>query len=171
MQFQIVLSTILYLALTLNVNAAEKVLCNVSSDIDTDTGKIVYEMDEDQRSIKHLFMDSYHNGARSGRIELQSEGLKDGIVLIKKDKYTVIRMHSDNYDAESGGVLYLDTLYSAISGERREYMMELAIDKTGMVLLQNQSAFTKMKFIAKRSKVLGVIGVEKVTFGNTKKNK
>ena len=149
--------------------SAEKTLCNVSSDIDSDTGKIIYEMDEDNRAIKHLFMDSYHNGVRSSRTELAAEGLKEGIILAKKDKYIIIRMHSDNYDTESGGLLYLDTLYSALSSERKEYMIELTKDNSGVVLLQNKQVFTKMKFVAKRSKMLGVIGIEKVILNNTKK--
>jgi len=166
MQLKIIFSTVLYLSFSFGAFSAEKVLCTVSSDIDNDYGKIVYEMDEDERSIKHLFMDSYHNGTLSGRIEMKADGLKDGVVLVKKDKYNVVRMHSDNYDAESGGVIYLDTLYSGVSGERREYEMEIAKDTSGMTLVHNKEVFSKMKFIAKRSRVLGVIGVEKVTFGN-----
>lgn len=146
--------------------AGETVLCEVSSDIDSDIGKIVYEMDQDNRSIKHLYQDTYSQGVRIGRIELPPEELRAGIVLNKKDKYIIVRMRSDNFDAERGGVLYLDTLYSALSGERREYVMELAMDKSGPVLIQNKQTFSKMKFIAKKSRVLGVIGIEKVLFGN-----
>ena len=61
-------------------------------------------------------------------------------------------------------MLYLDTLYSGLSGERREYVMELAMDKNGPVLLKDKEVFRTMRFIAKRSKVFGVIGIEKVLF-------
>lgn len=145
---------------------AEKILCDVASDIDRDTAKIIYEMDEDNRSIKHLYQDTFQGGVRIGRIELAAEGLKDGIVLNRKDKYITVRMRSDNFDPERGGVLYLDTLYSGVSGERRDYVMEMAMDESGMILVKNKLKFTKMKFIAKRSRVLGVIGIEKVLFEN-----
>lgn len=169
MKIGIIFLIIYYSSFSLNSFAAEKILCSITSDIDSDYGKIIYEMDSDNRTIKHLFMNSYHEGILTSHTELVAEGLKEGIILAKKDKYTIIRMHSDNYDAESGGLLYLDTLYSAVSGERKEYMMELTKDNNGLILLQNKQVFTKMKFMAKRSKVLGVIGIEKVILGNTKK--
>jgi len=165
-QLRMVLPTVLFLIISFKAIAAEKVLCDVTSDIDSDTGKIVYEMDEEDRAIKHLYQDSFRNGVRVARIELQADGLREGIVLNRKDKYITVRMQSDNFDTERGGILYLDTLYSGVSGERREYEMEMAMDKSGPILLKNNQKFSKMKFIAKRSRVFGVIGIEKVLFGN-----
>jgi len=157
--------TVLFCSLaTLSAHAAEKVLCTVTSDIDSDVGKIVYEMDADGRAITHLYQDTFHNGTRTERIELKADGLQGGIVLNKKDKYVIMRMQSDNFDVERGGVLRLDTLYSALSGERKEYVMEMAMDKEGPVLLANGRQFSKMSVTAKRSKVFGVIGIEKMTF-------
>ena len=166
MRIRFVLPVVLSFAFAVSAMAAEKVLCVVSSDIDSDIAKITVEMDQDNRGIAHLYQDSYHNSQLTARIELAADGLKDGIVLNRKDKYITVRMHSDNYDPERGGVLYLDTLYSGISGERREYEMDLAMDKTGAVLIQNKQNFSKMNFVAKRSKLFGVIGIEKVVFGN-----
>jgi hypothetical protein len=146
--------------------AEERLLCIVTSDIDNDVGKIVYEQGNEGRGIGHLYQDTYKEGQRTARIELKAEGLKEGIVLNRKDKYITVRMHSDNYDDQQGGVLYLDTLYSGVSGERKEYELELAMDKEGPVLIENKNNFTAMKFVAKRSKVFGIIGIEKVIFGN-----
>ena len=129
-------------------------------------GKIVYQMDQDNRVIEHLYQDSYHDGKLTARLELKADGLKDGVVLNRKDKYITVRMHSDNYDVERGGVLYLDTLYNGVTGERKEYEMDVVMDKDGPILIQNKVQFKNMKFIAKRSKLLGVIGIEKVNFGN-----
>lgn len=165
-QLRIVLSMALFVSYSLSAFGAEIVLCEVGSDIDNDIGKIVYEMDEDGRAIKHLYQDTFRNGQRTARIELEAAGLRNGIVLNRKDKYITVRMYSDNFEAETGGVLYLDTLYSGVSGERKEYEMQMAMDKSGPVLIQNKQTFRKMKFIAKRSRILGVIGIEKVLFGN-----
>ena len=41
--------------------ASEKVLCTVTSDVDTDMGKLVYEMDEDGRAIKHMYAEKWVN--------------------------------------------------------------------------------------------------------------
>ena len=150
----------------LSAVAGEQVLCVVSSDLDSDTGKIVVEMDQDNRTILHLYMDSYHDTKLTTRTELKASDLQAGIVLNRKDKYIIVRMHSDNFEPESGGLLYLDTLYNAISGERKEYLFDLAMELSGPVLIQNKQNFKAMKFVAKRSKVLGVIGIEKVVFEN-----
>lgn len=144
--------------------AEEKVLCDLSSDMDSDTGKIVYEMDSENRGIEHLYQDSYRKGTRVGRIELKAEALREGIILNQKDNHIIVRIHSDNYDADRGGVLYIDTLYSGISGERREYVMEMAMDKEGPVLHRYNKPFNKMAFVAKRSKVFGIIGIERINF-------
>ena len=159
------ISIIVFFVTSFSVYASELVLCTVTSDIDNDTAKIVYEMDQDNRAIQHLYQDSFHEGTRTARIELDASGLKDGVVLNQKDKYIIVRMHSDNYDSERGGVLYLDTLYSGVSGQRKEYEMDVVKTIKGFELVHNNS-FTQMKFIAKRSKVLGVIGIERVEFGN-----
>lgn len=166
MQLRSVFPIVLLSLLSFTAMAEEKVLCVVTSDIDSDTGKIVYQMDSENRGIEHLYQDTFHNGVRTDRIEIKADALKDGVVLNKRDKYIILRMHSDNYDSERGGVIYLDTLYSALSGERKEYEMDIAMDKSGPVLIANKQNFSKMTFVAKRSKIFGIIGIEKILFGN-----
>jgi hypothetical protein len=148
-----------------NAQAAEAVLCDVTSDIDSEVAKMVYELDEETGDIKHLFKDRYVNGKRIERQELHAKDLLgDGIVLAKKDKTIAVRMYSHNFDVVSGGVLYLDTLYNGVNGERREYSFELAKSATGLVMVYKGAEFKKMHFIAKRSRLLGIIGIEKVNF-------
>jgi hypothetical protein len=126
---------------------------------------MVYEMDQDQRAILHLYKDVYKGGQRTERVEMKvSEITHGGIVLHRKDKYVTVKMWSDNYDSERGGVLYLDTLYSGVSGERRQYNFEIAMDKNGPVMVYDKQEFSQMRFIAKRSRILGPIGIEKVLF-------
>lgn len=159
------LIAVLLFSFSINVMALEKILCVISSDIDSGIGHIVVEMDQDNRAILHLYQDSYRNSELVSRTELTPSELREGIVLNRKDKYITVRMQSDNFDLERGGVLYLDTLYSGISGERKEYELDLTIDETGVVLMQNKQNFNKMSFVAKRSKIFGVIGIERVLFG------
>lgn len=158
------------LALTLSVyslslSAAEKVLCVVTSDVDKEVGKMVYEMDEDGRGIKNLFKERYLDNKLIERVKLDPESLNgDGIVLHKKDKYITVRLYSHNFDQERGGVLYLDTLYNGVKGERKEYTIEAGIDQGDAVMTYNKKSFGRMNFVAKRSPLLGIIGIEKVEF-------
>jgi hypothetical protein len=146
--------------------AAEKVLCIVTNDVDKETGKMVYEMDEEARVIKHLYKEKYVNDKLVDRVEMNAADLLgDGVVLHKKDKYVTVRLYSHNFDVSSGGVLFLDTLYNGIKGERKEYAIEARIDGgTDAIMSYENKAFSRMHFVAKRSGILGVIGIEKVNF-------
>lgn len=169
MQFNQLLSKTLplfvFMSLFSIAQAAEVTLCEVTSDIDSEVGKMVYELDEDGRAIKHLYKDRYVNGKRVEREELKAaDVVGDGIVLAKKDKVIAVRMYSHNFDEVRGGVLYLDTLYNGVNGERKEYDFELSMGASGPVMLYKGQEFRRMQFIAKRSRILGVIGIEKVNF-------
>jgi hypothetical protein len=146
--------------------AAEKLLCLVTSDIDKDQGKMIYEMDEDGRKITHLWSERWVNNKLVDRSEIQiSDLLGNGIILNKKDKYVTVRLYSHNFDEERGGVLYLDTLYNALKGQRKEYLIEVSKNLNNDIeMSSNGQSFTRMNFIGKKSPILGVIGIEKVNF-------
>ncbi len=147
------------------VHAEEKVLCTVTNDIDSEVAEMSVDMDADQRSILHLYKDTFKGGVRMSREEMKVSDLTNGgIVLNRKDKYITVRMWSDNYDQQRGGILYLDTLYSGVNGERRQYEFDLVVDKNGPIMIYEKQEFNKMKFIAKRSPILGPIGIAKVAF-------
>lgn len=146
--------------------AIEKVLCLVTNDVDKEIGKMVYEMDEEARVIKHLYKERYVNDKLVERVEMNATDLLgDGVVLNRKDKYVTVRLYSHNFDVSSGGILYLDTLYNGIKGERKEYAIEARIDGgVEAVMSYENKAFNHMHFVAKKSGIFGVIGIEKVNF-------
>lgn len=149
-----------------NLAAAEKVLCLVTSDIDKEVGKMVYEMDEVNRVITHLYKERWVDNKLIDRVELSVKELNgDGIVLNKKDKYVTVRLYSHNFDESSGGILYLDTLYNGVNGQRKEYTIEVRMDGgVDPVMTYNKTPFNRMHFIPKKSGIFGVVGIEKVNF-------
>lgn len=151
--------------MSLSLMAKELRLATITSDMDSNSAVLIYDLNEITGSIDHFYQETYENGKFATREELKIDGLTNGgIILLKKDKFNIVRIWSDNFDREQGGVLYLDTLYSALSGERREYEMDVVKGGEGLVLLNSKKEFDKMKFVAKRSKVFGVIGIEKIQF-------
>ncbi|MBC7429066.1 MAG: hypothetical protein H7336_10670 [Bacteriovorax sp.] len=159
--------SILALSTLLNASEAkESLLCVVTSDLDSDTAKLTYEMDEDGRKITHLWSEKWVNNKLAERTEMQMQDLLgDGVILNKKDKYVTVRLYSHNFDDERGGVLYLDTLYNAVNGQRKEYMIEVSKNVNNEIeMANNKVMFNRMKFIAKKSPILGPIGIEKVNF-------
>ena len=153
-------------AILSTAQAVEKVLCIVTNDVDKETGKMVYEMDEETRVIKHLYKEKYVGDKLVERVEINAmDLLGDGVVLHKKDKYVTVRLYSHNFDVASGGVLYLDTLYNGIKGDRKEYEIEARVDGGVDATMSHKGAtFNRMHFVAKRSGIFGVIGIEKVNF-------
>lgn len=144
----------------------ERLLCVISSDLDSDIGKMTYEMDEDERRIKHIYSEKWVNNKLVERTELNiNQLINGGIILHKKDKYVTVRLYSDNFDEERGGTLYLDTLFNAIKGERKEYTIDVAKNHVNEIEMSfNNQIFTKMKFIAKKAPIVGVVGIGKVDF-------
>lgn len=158
----LLLSTILSTAFS-----AEKVLCIVTNDIDKEVGKMVVDYDEESRVVTHLYKERWLNNKRIERVEMNAKDLLgDGVVLNRKDKHITVRLYSHNYDESSGGILYLDTLYNGVNGQRKEYTIEARMDGGDAVMTYNNKPFNRMHFIAKRSAILGVIGIEKVNFMN-----
>ena len=145
--------------------AAEKDLVSVTNDVDNESAKMVYEIDEESGIIKHLYRETYSLGQRVERVELFAKDLSgEGIILHRKDKYITVRLYSDNFDIESGGVLYLNILHNALNGDRKMYEIDMSIDKEKAQMYYKKAEFNKMHFIAKRSKLFGVIGIDKVNF-------
>lgn len=166
---KVVSKAMILAALTISISSAhaiEKVLCIVTNDVDKETGKMVYEMDEETRVIKHLYKEKYVGDKLVERVEMNAlDLLGDGIVLHKKDKYVTVRLYSHNFDVASGGILYLDTLYNGIKGDRKEYEIEARVDGGVESTMSHKGVtFNRMHFVAKRSGIFGVIGIEKVNF-------
>lgn len=150
---------------TLAFASTEKVLVTVSSDLDNEVAKLIYVMDEETREMTHLYQDRFKNNQRIERVEMNLESVNGkGVILHKKDKYVTVRLYSHNFDTQRGGILYLDTLYSGLSGERREYEIEVTMDGEETVMRNNKKAFSKMFFKAKKAPIVGAVGIEKVLF-------
>ena len=151
--------------LSLNIFASTT-LCTLTSDMDNSTAKLTYDLDADGRGIEHLYQETNTNG-QDNKVEINMDGINNGgIVLLKSGNNVVVRIWSDNFDKDQGGMLYLDTLYNGVNGQRKQYDLELNHGSLGFDLSYNKVAFDQMKFIAKRSKILGVIGIDSIQFSN-----
>lgn len=165
MRLNFLKSFILFFSISLSALGSE-LLCVINSDIDNSYAKLTYDWDVEKRAIDHFYQETYENGQLTNKEEINIDGLNNGgIVLLKKDKTTVVRIWSNNFDKDRGGVLFLDTLYNGVNGERKQYELDLDKNNDNFVLTTgNKIEFNKMKFIAKRSKILGIIGIEKIIF-------
>lgn len=152
------------LALSSSIFAKEVTLARITSDIDGNYALLVYDRDDVTNDVVAMYADAYENGQRVERKALDENGLGRGIVLLEKDRYQIVKIQSSNFNRDRGGIIKLDTLYSALSGERRVYEFEVTVEADRVVMETRLGEFNRMHFIAKRSRVLGPIGIEKIQF-------
>lgn len=71
-----------------------------------------------------------------------------------------MKLKSNNFDTEQGGIVVVDTLYSGVSGERKSYEIQLAQDKSGWSLFKQGKAIKEINIKANRVMVLGTVGIK-----------
>lgn len=152
------------ISLTFSTLAKEVTLAKITSDIDGNYALLVYDRDDVTNEVKAMYADAYENGNRVERKAVDQRALGAGIVLLEKDRYQIVKIQSSNFDRDRGGVFKLDTLYSAVSGERRVYEFDVTVHSDRVAMETRNGEFNRMHFIAKRSRILGPIGIEKIQF-------
>ena len=85
-------SILLLLLFSISAFATEMTLGKITSDIDKDYALLVYDRSIDTGEIIHLYADSYSQGVRVNRQEFDDNDLERGIVLLKKDKYEIVKL-------------------------------------------------------------------------------
>lgn len=154
--------TVIMMVSIFNVaKAGEKTVATVSSDESAVIYKLVVES-KDGRGIDHFYKDVYENGkTRSLRIELDPQVLmRTGVILEQREKYVIMKLKSNNFDTEQGGIVVVDTLYSGVSGERKSYEVQLAQDKSGWALFKQGKTIKEIQIKANRVMVLGTVGIK-----------
>ena len=140
--------------------AAEKAVATVSSDESKTVYKLVVDS-KDGRSIDHFYKDIYEDGKKIRRTELDPKVMmKTGMILEQRDKYVVMKLQSNNFDLEQGGIVIVDTLYSGVSGERKTYEIQLAQDKSGWGLFRKGKTIKEIQIQSNRVMMIGTVGIK-----------
>ncbi|MBC7539469.1 MAG: hypothetical protein H7281_11660 [Bacteriovorax sp.] len=158
----LVLSSLLSTTLFTSIShASEQTLATISNDDSKNTYQLIVDSTADNRAIKIFYKDVYLNGKKTSREALDFHVLiHSGMILEQRDKYIVMRLKSDNFDEQQGGIITVDTLYNGANGTRKAYDMSLAKDKFGWTLM-NQGKIVKQIFIqTNKVMLLGSVGIK-----------
>ena len=71
-----------------------------------------------------------------------------------------MKLKSNDFNLEQGGIVIVDTLYSGVSGQRKSYEIQLAQDKSGWSLFKEGKIITEIQIKTNRVKLLGSIGIK-----------
>lgn len=159
---KLILFLVAGLMLSFNAFSQEEVLSVTDNDDNTEIYKLVVDVDKKTQALKEIYKDTYANGVKIKRTVLNPADLTtaNGVILEERDGYNVLNLKSDNFDHYRGGLIIIDTLFSGFTGERREYEVELAKDRTGWKLFSNKKVVTKFHIKVNRSILLGTVGIK-----------
>jgi hypothetical protein len=144
--------------------ANEETLSITDNDDNNEVYNLVVSVDDSTQTLKNLFKDTFVNGKKIRRDDLNALDLKtkDGVILEKRDNYNVLNLKSDNFDNDRGGKITIDTLYNGITGERKTVDLELAKDTNNWKLFKNKVAVSKFHVKVNKVIVLGTVGIKTI---------
>lgn len=145
----------------LNVaKATEQTVATVFNDESSTTYKLVVDA-QDGRTMKNFYKDVYEKGKKIRREALNPEVIVDkGMILEQRDKHIIMKLKSNNFDMDQGGIVVVDTLFNGATGERRDYEIQLAQDKTGWALFQRGKLVKEIYIQTNKVMLIGSVGIK-----------
>lgn len=154
---------IVFFFITKSALAAEEVLAVITNDENQDVFTFVASTDDATQTLKAFYKDDYLNGKRIEREVLPTAKLgNEGIILDKRGEHTVINLRSSDFTTEGGGRVTIDTLYNGVTGERRNYEIEISRDGTGWKITKNDNIVSKLHIEVNKKILIGTIGVKNI---------
>lgn len=143
--------------------AKEEVLATITNDENKEVFTFVANTDETSDSLRTFFKDDYLNGKKVQRESLPTQELTNsGVVLDKRGDHTVISLKSHNFDLARGGTIVIDTLFNGVTGERKQYEIELAKDTEGWKLFNGRNSVSKLHIEVNKKTFIGTVGVKNI---------
>lgn len=162
-------STCLFMFATLllsgRVLAREEVIATITNDENKQVYTFVAETNEETDSIQAFYKDNYSAaGKKVDRELMASEKLTEGgLVLEKRGDHEVLKLNSENFDLDQGGMVTIDTLYNGVNGQRKEYDLQLAKATDGeWRLFKGSKVVSKLHIVVNKKFMLGAVGVKEI---------
>lgn len=158
----LVISFLISLSIATSVSrASEQVLAKISTDVSTETYQFIVDYNEETRSLNAFYIDTFSDGPKTNRDEMPMDSfLEEGLSLPKKGKHVFATINGENFDRVQGGAIVISTLYNIINGKRKSYELTLAQDQTGWKLFYHGKAIERIKAIANKLPLIGVVGAK-----------
>lgn len=153
------------LLLSGKVLAREEIIATITNDENKQVYTFVAETNEATDSIKSFFKDNYSSaGKKINRELLASEKLTTGgLILEKRGDHEVLKLESNNFDLDQGGIVTINTLFNGVNGQRKEYDLQLAKAHDGeWRLFKGSKIITKLHIVVNKKFVIGNVGVKEI---------
>ncbi len=148
-----------------NILAKEEIIATITNDENKQVYTFVAETDDQTDSILSFYKDNYSSsGKKVDRELLASEKLTEGgLILEKRGKHEILKLESNNFDLEQGGLVTIDTLYNGVNGQRKEYDLQLAKATDGVwKLFKGSKIISKLHIVVNKKFMVGAVGVKEI---------
>lgn len=143
--------------------AKEFVIAVIENDKDGRVSKLIVDT-IDNRKIKAFYKDYYDVGKSRVRVLLGTElKAKRPIIVEKRNERIIVQLESENFDEERGGIINIDTLFNAITKERKKYELELSKKIDGnWSLFKNKEPISRIYIKMNRVAIIGEVGISEL---------
>ena len=155
--------TMLLTAVSVNNHAlaSEQTLLNISNDEGQTSYILIVNTSDDNRVIKEFYKDTYENGKKTERINLDYRMLSNnGMILDQRGKYITMKLESNNFDIQQGGLITINTLFNGATGSRKDYEISLAKDNNGWTIISSKKSVSKMLIQVNKLRFIGTVGIK-----------
>lgn len=153
-----------FLLLNITTLSAEEITVSlVTSDIDRDVVHIILETDE-RNELTYLHTDTYIDGVFSTRNTHSFDRVNNGFVILKKDKYNVVTLYSDDFASYAGGTIRMKYMTSGLSNSYSSKYFNITQTEDSWQITDSSSKRVK-GFFFQAKKIWGkIIGIKNIIY-------
>lgn len=160
---KLILIAVLLSATTLTSFAETLKLADITSEIDKNVTEFYVETNN-ENSIESLrYVTILPNGGIYEDVTVPAEEvLRDGAVIVERSGYDVVKVETENFSLNEGGVIKMNYLYNALTGSRS--IKKIRVKKSPKFELYDSAnnRINKMFVKANYSRIFGIIGVRDI---------
>jgi hypothetical protein len=148
----------------LNTHAAEFILANITSNIDTDTTVFYLETNSDGLIDSLRYVTTTESGQISEDTRFTvEEVLNGGVVLEERAGYEAVRLFAKNFEPLSGGIIILNYLYNGVTSTRKELHLKLTREGNQFFLTTLKNEFVDCIYLQGNwIRIVGLVGIRNI---------
>ena len=148
---------------SLTAVASSKKLVHITNDEDKSFYHLGVNVDEDTNEADSLYKREFDAKGKVVAFTSYSLGdLVDGVTLVSRGKHKVVNIKASNLNPSDGADISVDTLYSGISNDRKEYSASVERVGSDWKFNFNNRPVSKLHFVTNKKFIIGVVGIKKI---------
>jgi hypothetical protein len=153
---------LLSFALSLNALAEESKICVITSDIDSEQTDMLIDVDAAGALDTIRLYKTMDKRVVSDESHPVERVMEEGIVASEREGRDIVILKTKNFNPETGGIVVMNFLYNAVSGNRRTYQMKLS-KLNGKFVVSTMEGARINRLVFAGNRVLGqVVGIKEI---------